>query len=60
MSLPNKVLGLRLEFVAEVRRAVGRGQCSSQKGSGAEAESIEWVTKGSGRHTQKAKNGLTN
>jgi hypothetical protein len=42
MSLPNKVLGLGLEFVAEVRRAVGRGQCSSQKGSGAEAESIEW------------------
>jgi hypothetical protein len=42
-SLPNKALGLRLEFVAEVRRAVGRGQCSSQKGSGAEAECIECV-----------------
>jgi hypothetical protein len=34
--------GLRLELIAEVRHAIGRGLCSSQYGKGAEAESIEW------------------
>jgi hypothetical protein len=34
--------GLRLELVAELRHAVGRGLCSSRYGKGAEAESIEW------------------